>query len=204
MKKLILVTIIVFVSIIIFIFAISKYGSYSKEKSWNTTPGKMEFDIINKEIAGYHGNDALGNSSKMKEISKYFSEQLAQIREAAFTKSSSDTISFSQGHFITYCHEQNGHLLLICHVPQLRKFTENAKETLMQISWKLAQESTIKNYPEFKGELHVGLRGVALYYQFWKGDSIGPAKVKYNNEIGKMDTYKIFVNSTNNQTPKMQ
>jgi len=168
------------------------FGSGGKQRTWDANPGKQGFDEVNAQIIGYHGADALGNTADAVQIGAAFSQELSAIRAAAFTAGDAQALSLSSGHFITYCQESGDDLLIICHVPQLRKFTSEAKAALMGYAWKTAQHAVLATHPDHHGKVYVGLRGIALYYEIWVGTAHGAPAQRLPADAGLSAAYALF------------
>lgn len=104
---------------------------------------------------------AHGNTPEAKALAEKYAKTMKELREALFTKGK-EGISLSGGNFITYCELHDGRCAFITHVPQYRKFDDDAKESLAEIAWEAAQ-MTVADTLDEGDELGVGLKGVVLY-----------------------------------------
>ena len=104
---------------------------------------------------------AHGNSPEAKALAEKYATTMKSLREEFFTKGKKG-ISLSGGNFITYCELHEGRCVFITHVPQYRKFTGNAKDSLAEIAWEAAQE-TVSDTLHEGDDLGVGLKGVVFY-----------------------------------------
>jgi hypothetical protein len=95
-------------------------------------------------------------------MAKLFSERIRELSDEVFTKGRKPLLQLSDGEYLTFCELHPDRVLFLVHVPSYRKFTSDAKKTLAQLSWLVAQSTTAGH---FKGEakLGVGLRGVLTY-----------------------------------------
>ena len=193
MVRLIIITCVAVVGFFMLGGLVLAIGSGGKQRSWDANPGKQGFDEVNTQIVGYHGLDALGNTTDAVKIGQAFSQELAAIREVAFTGGGdAQALSLSSGHFITYCQESGDDLLIICHVPQLRKFAGDAKAALMGYAWKTAQHAVLATHPDHHGKVYVGLRGIALYYEIWIGTAHGAPAQRLPPDAGLKAAYALF------------
>lgn len=152
-------------------------------------PGKAIFDDMNKSISAYHGVEAFGNTPEAKTIAQAFATAMKALRDESFTKGKEGALSLSKGHFITHCRVDQEAVVLLCHVPEFRRFQDDAKAVLMQMAWAMAQSAAEK--PDAKPRrLVVGLRGIALYYQFWFGNTTGKPLQKHDNSDGRKALYQ--------------
>jgi hypothetical protein len=192
MHRLVLITIGCCVVLAVLFGVVVTVGQASRDRREAQTPGMAEFNTVNAMIVGYKGDDALGNDDVAQKIGTVFSHDLTAIRSAAFTGGDAHAVSLSEGHFITYCHETPGAVVIICHVPQLRKFAGDAKAALMAYAWRIAQGAVKSVAPGRSGRLYVGLRGIALYYEIWSGPLDGPAQKKQEPKVGLAEIYTVF------------
>lgn len=72
------------------------------------------------------------------------------------------TVSLSGGEFLTYTHLTPTRCVFLVYVPQLRKFSTDAKETMAEIAWVSAQQDTSGISPPPQN-ITVGIRGALIY-----------------------------------------
>jgi len=105
---------------------------------------------------------AFGNSPEAEELAARMSEQFKTLRETLFTESTS-RLSLSDGEFLTHCELHENSCAFLIHVPSLRKFDDDAKKSLSDLAWLLAQSVLgTTEFPE-GGRLAVGVKGLLLY-----------------------------------------
>jgi len=104
---------------------------------------------------------AHGNTPKAKELAEKYAKTMKTLRDALFTKGK-EGISLSGGKFITYCELHEGSCVFITHVPEYRRFKDDAKDSLAEIAWEAAQKTVAEELDE-GDDLAVGLKGVILY-----------------------------------------
>ena len=90
-------------------------------------------DDVENKIRTDSGGIAHGNSDEAKEMAKAYSELILELREEMFTKRKGG-ISLSGGKFITYCELRPGQCAFVVHVPEYRKFEDDAKESLAELA----------------------------------------------------------------------
>jgi hypothetical protein len=144
----------------------TRAGSSSSRSS----PGADAFNRASEQISVYKGQDAFGNTTEAKELAARFSILLKSMRAMAFTEGHGGP-SLSEGHFITYCQLGQKSVLFLVHVPELRRFTSSARESLLDVAWMVGQETTSELRKEGKQQLGIGLRGALLFGAL----GIGPA-----------------------------
>ena len=104
---------------------------------------------------------AHGNTDEAKALAKAFAELMQTLRDELFTKREGG-ISLSGKKFITYCELRDGQCAFVVHVPEYRKFEDDAKDSLAELAWTVAQR-TAQEKLQPGDKLAVGLKGVVLY-----------------------------------------
>lgn len=191
-KTLIIVAVLVFVLPIVAMVGLGLLsGAKGTTAAGGGDPGKAIYDDMNRMIGSYKGVDGFGNTPEAQAIAQRFAKAMKEIRAEAFTKGKDGAVSLSQGNFITYCHADGKSLVLLCHVPEFRRFQDDAKAALMGIAWNVAQTAaaTPDDQPR---TLVIGLRGIALYYQFWSGTTSGKPTQKLDGSDGKQTVYRVL------------
>lgn len=130
------------------------------------------FDAANRKIGSNKEGVAHGNSPEAEKLAAEFSSKLKTLREVGIEKSKKRSISLSGGEFITYCHLAESSCAFLVHVPELRKYTDEAKEFIGEAAWGVAQHC-IATLPEKPQKVAVGVRGFALYDRVLTGEGTG-------------------------------
>lgn len=113
-----------------------------------------------RTLTDAHGKGQ-GNTPEARLFAERFATLMEEAHKDAFT-STRAKFKLSGGHYVTWCERREGTCAFVVHVPEYRRFTSEAKDTLNELAWTAAQLST-------KGQLRpgdrvaVGLRGVVLY-----------------------------------------
>lgn len=127
-----------------------------------TTPtASTNLDAVENKIRTDAGGIAHGNTDEAKALAEEFSDSMQTLRDAMFTKRDGG-ISLSGKKFITYCELRDGQVAFVVHVPEYRKFEDDAKDSLAELAWTVAQ-STAQEKLKPGDNLAVGLKGVVLY-----------------------------------------
>jgi len=123
------------------------------------------FKNANEKIAAHHGEVGFGNNEAAIQLAQTFSGQFAEMREEFFTKRKKPAkFSLSDGKFLTYCQLDGDRCAFLVHVPDLRKFDKDAKDSLGMVAWATAQSVIMNTKLETKPtDIAVGLRGVIFY-----------------------------------------
>lgn len=114
---------------------------------------------IETEVMSYRGNEGLGSSEQSRVLAKQFALGLQAGRQVFFTGKDDSKLSFTQGHFVTYCSLSAQRCVFIVHVPQLRNYTSEAETAMSEMAWRFAVELLRTQKIEVK-ELAVGTHGV--------------------------------------------
>src|SRR5205085_1711778 len=104
-------------------------------------PARKQTPLDRAEVA--IGSDsrgiAQGNSAEAIELAKRFAEAMEKKHDTSFTKVKT-RISLSGGHYVTWCELNADKCAFVVHVPQYRKFSADAKQTLSILAWETARE----------------------------------------------------------------
>lgn len=141
---------------------------------------QRKLDEAERKISSNSQGNVHGNTPEAKVLAAKFSARIKELRDESFTKSKS-AISASDGEFITYCELQPNRCVFVVHVPSYRKFAANAKATLAQIAWHVAQETTIDTLAP-GDSLGIGLKGIALYGSVMVGNVGDNAPIKQDTK----------------------
>jgi hypothetical protein len=113
------------------------------------------------KIIGDSAGVAHGNTPEAKILAERFAVRMKELRDIAFTEST-NKIQLTGGNFVTYCELHPEKCAFLVHVPSYRNFEEDAKTTLAEIAWSVAQE-TVADSMVPGDRLAVGLKGTLLY-----------------------------------------
>lgn len=141
------------------------------------------FDSANRKIGSNKDGVAHGNSPEAEKLAAEFSSKLKTLREVGIEKSRKRSISLSGGEFITFCHLAEGSCAFLVHVPELRKYTDEAKEFIGEAAWGVAQHC-VATLPEKPQKVAVGVRGFALYDRVLTGAGTGDETAKPETHTG--------------------
>ena len=127
-------------------------------------------------------NDGIahGNTPAAIDLAKKFSEKMKLVRDENFTKGDTG-ISLTDGNFVTYCELRPGQCAFVVHVPQYRKFEDDAKESLADLAWEADQETVAGTLQE-GDDLGVGMKGDFLFGSVMVGIVASPDDPDYGLE----------------------
>lgn len=187
-KRLIFLAVVVWVGL--FVFGLIKAGVEDRKEY----PGKTEFEAANKLINVSSNGVAHGNTPEAKAAAAQFASSMKSMQSIAFTGSAGRMMA-TGGEFLTYIHQDEKGMVVLCHVPGLRKYKDKeTRDALATIAWTCAQ-GVAKSLPGLTGEksLIVGLRGFASYGPIWEGTVRGEATTQTDDIDGRRRLYPFFV-----------
>lgn len=149
------------------------------------------FDAANRKIGSNKEGVAHGNSPEAEKLAAEFSSKLKTLREVGIEKSKKRSISLSGGEFITFCHLAEGSCAFLVHVPELRKYTDEAKEFIGEAAWGVAQHC-VATLPEKPQKVAVGVRGFALYDRVLTGEGTGDETAEPETHTGVKSKDMLF------------
>ena len=118
---------------------------------------------------------AHGNTEEAKRLATEFAAFLKDARNLGIQKKSSGTVfSTTGGEFLTYCHLIPVRCAFLVHVPELRKFSGEAKDYIAEAAW-VAALSVLQPRLEGLKSVSVGIRGALLYDRVVAGKA-GPVE----------------------------
>lgn len=144
-------------------FMIGATAGAKLEEKRAKQPGYAQFKQAEKFVGSWSGADGKGNTAKATEAAQNFTTVLKAYRALAVSESKSKKSESSKDHFITWCEVQGNRCLFVVHVPDLRRFQDDAKTAIAEGAWFAAQVSSKKLDLPADAELAVALRGDILY-----------------------------------------
>lgn len=89
---------------------------------------------------------------------------MKRMRDVMFEGGKKSDVSLSDHQFLTYCELHDSQCVFIFHVPEMRRFSTEAKVSLGTLAWLTAQNALREEAATQPGlRLAVGLRGIVLY-----------------------------------------
>lgn len=176
-----------------------------------SSAGEAAFRAANSQITsrGSDGTSAWGNSDEARQLARDFSIRIRALREVYFTKRKKKAlVSLSDGEFLTYCHLDGAACVFLVHVPDLRKFTADAKSGLADLAWATAQDVVRSNLKIPPPQLAIGTRGAMLYghvligeFQPNEEDDDRGVEVRQSGDHPEYQLYQFFSPQVVPQTP---
>lgn len=146
-----------------------------------------------------------GNSDEAREIAASFAEKMKKLRAGLFT-GDAEAFSFSGGEFLTLCQIKSDSCVIMFHAPNLRKFESEAKDSLSDLAWAVANRELHERKHTGK-TLAVAMKGGVLYHRIDIGKVVEDIKATENRGIeesvgfGKSDVLHQFFKDKK-ETPK--
>lgn len=135
------------------------------------SPEEEAFSNANSLIGSDVNGVVHGNTPEAEKAALMFSETMQTAREAFFTKRKKKAkFSMTGGKFLTYCRKNPDSVVFMVHIPDLRKFDQDAKESLAEMAWTMGQLAAKANFAEPPKTLVVGTRGALLWDTVLVGD----------------------------------
>jgi hypothetical protein len=155
------------VAILILFGGYAAYKVFQVAHSAPIQPGKAEFRSANSQI-GSGGAAASGNNDKAIQLAAAMSKFMQTYRENGISHAEKKSFMDEHDEFRTYCSLREGRCVFLIHVPELRRFTAEAKQSLAEAAWFSAQVLLASGAEHIR--LAVGLRGIAAYDRVLMGE----------------------------------
>lgn len=126
-------------------------------------PGYTPFKQAERFVGRWEGVEGRGNTPKATQAAVSFSTMLKEYRALAISETKSKKSKSNKDHFVTWCEVQGNRCLFIVHVPDLRRFEDDAKTAIGEGAWYAAQISSKLLGLPADAELAVAVRGDVLY-----------------------------------------
>ena len=111
-----------------------------------------------------------GNSPEARKLATDMSQSMAKMREKFFQKATRVSVLDSHDAFRTYCDLRENQCLFLVHVPELRRFTSDAKDSLGKSAWAIAHGMLKSRGQAEPGmRLAVALRGISSFERVLMG-----------------------------------
>lgn len=137
--------------------------------------GEAMFRAADGKILSYRGEEGFGNTPQAQEIASRFSRIMGPMSRIAFEGGrDSHEGTLTEGHFLTWVELRAESICFLVHVPELRAYRGEVRESLLDLAWTAAKTSSSGVHGDRPVDLAVGLRGVMLYGAI----AIGPASAE--------------------------
>ena len=158
------------------------------------TPEYRSFNAANDLINSSKDGISYGETKEEKELAKRYSTTIKKLQKEFFTGGKKNRIiSLTKEKFLTYCKINNDSILFLVHVPQFKRYKDEVRDTLNQLSWHVANEVTKDIKTDTQNlELAIGLRGSLAYGGSSKGIRHQEAKFENSFIIDENQFFKYF------------
>jgi hypothetical protein len=164
---------IIFVLVALFFsflgFRVVQLALHVRDNPVAKAPGEAEFREANRTIIANRGTVAFGNSAAAIALAERYANDLKLLRESLFTEGKKDALSLAKGEFLTFCQRTETACVFLVHVPELRRFTEEAKASLVELAWLNAQAVLKNSSQPPPATVAIGVKGAVLYEAIWVG-----------------------------------
>jgi hypothetical protein len=133
------------------------------------TPGEDAFKAANRAIIRFRGKNGLGNTPAAEGLAVRLARGFQQAREVEFSEGNKDAFSISGHQFVAYCRLNRDSCVFLVHVPELRRFTDEARTALADRAWIVAHELVQEARLPADARLVVGMKGTVNYEAIYIG-----------------------------------
>jgi hypothetical protein len=144
------------------VYKISEAGSAASHQ-----PGAAELRRATSLISS-GGASGSGNGAKATQLAADMSKLMKAHREENFGHAAKKSFMDERDEFRTYCDLREGQCVFLIHVPELRRFKVEAKQSLADSAWFFAQGLLGKGGERMR--LAVALRGISAYDRVLTGE----------------------------------
>lgn len=157
------------------------------------TRGSAEFEAANDRVDRFAGSAAAGNCPVAKQIAADVSAAMKEQRDALFSKGKESAHSATQGEFLTWCDLREDRCIVLVHVPELRRYKEEAQKQMCELAWATASVYAERHIPQRKDlTLAVGVRGLGLFERVMIGKLGGDPAETLRHSEGKRRLFELF------------
>lgn len=154
-------------------FRIVQAALYLKNHPAQKAPGAEALSQAAKQIVGSSGGVAHGNTAEAQALAARLSRELKVIRETMFEGGKADSIDMqliTKGEFLVYCQLNDESCAFLVHVPEMRRYTDEAKQSIAELAYVSAV--TVLDSARKAGvqKLAIATRGNILYDRVLIGD----------------------------------
>jgi hypothetical protein len=168
-------------------FFFSVIQSSLKDVQRTRQPGSDAFHQANLLIMGSKNGITHGNTPEAKEMAGELSSRLKVARQRGIeARKSAAIVSLTGGEFLTYCHLTDERCVFLVHVPDLRKFSVDAKDYIADAALSTAMDIAADSGVQPR-TVAVGIRGVLAYDRALTANLSGGGKASLRSGSAKGD-----------------
>ena len=142
-------------------------------------------------MSGSNGS-AHGNTPQAKTMAGQYSALIEEMQKEFFVREGdAPKIQISGGKFLTFCQLNEGSVVYLVHVPELRSYEGDAEDSMVELAWAVAnQVSQAGGSPLQPGDkMLVGVRGTFLYADIVEGVVGGEDPTRLNLDDDELKLY---------------
>ena len=155
-----------------FCFRVWQFVQYAQTHPHLAQSGELEFREANRQIIAGIGVMVFGNDNDARALAMMYSKGLKTLRDNLFTEGGRTALASMEGEFLTYCQLNEDSCVFLVHVPELRKFTSEARQVLAELAWMNAQSTVRDNIRPLPKQIVVGVKGLVFYDVILVGDFV--------------------------------
>ena len=126
----------------------------------------ITFRKAEKKIGGKGGEIGFGNTDEAVRLAVSFSTKMNLMRAVMFSENKGGSnVPLNDEGFVTYCLLNEDSCVFMVHVPSLRKYEENARDAIADMTWRAANGILAKHKFREGNKLAVGTKGVVNYHR---------------------------------------
>ena len=174
------------------------------------SPAQIAYEQANSLIGSSRAESGSGSTPEEKSAAKIMAAGAAAFREMTIEKGSGRSRGIFQNvakaadakGFTAYCKRKGDEVLFLLHVPDLRKFTDGAKEQMAENAWAAALQA-VSTMPDPKPKkMAVATRGILSYDRLIKGNVIEEFTEEMDSEnlAARRKAFGIATVSTDSST----
>lgn len=156
-------------------------------------PGTSAFKEASRSITSDGEGTYYGNTKTATELAKLFSEMVKELEGEFFSGGKENrVVSLTGEEFLTYCQLNEASVVFLVHVPQFKRYKGEVRDTLLELTWIVAQK-VMEGHPKGESlEIAIGLRGTMMYGGSAIGTQSGTPKYENSFSIDEDVFYKYF------------
>ena len=168
-------------------------GGASDSEPKAELPGASAYDEANRSIVSDREGTYHGNTEIARELARTFSEKVKELEGELFTGGKENrAVSLTGEEFLTYCQLNEDSVAFLVHVPQFKRYKGEVRDSLLELTWAVAQ-NLMEGHPQGESlEIAIGLRGTMMYGGSAIGTQGGNPKYENSFSIEKDVFFKYF------------
>lgn len=160
------------------------------------SPAEAAFRAADSRIlTAAEGRTVLGNTPEAQQLGERFQKLIEPLAEISFTGGGrKGGPSLTGNRFLIHCELRNDRVCFLVHVPQLRNYRGDVRDSLIRLAWMCARQATSELRKDADRKLAVGLRGSLLYggLAVGQGNSKEPSLTKNESTVDAAPLYEFF------------